>query len=705
MRNLEVGIEIPNQAHKTLYVFNQDWNLQKNIDDFCSRMKVPAGQYALKNLDTKECLYITEANRSKMKDGNMLRLVIAPQKVATDIIKSLKSDQGNTKRDLAIQELIKESSDPTFADIFIEKNGLNFLVSQVESRKLPQKDVGFMLKAVLELSYHYPHDLSSVLTDGFIRYVCQQTDNKSNSSQITLQCALGILELALVNSDHLYTIISDVIVVGTVMTHIQNTEMEVQVSTMALINSLFMKAPSNRAKLSGRRQISDAMTQKQFRNLIMNNVIRGSNRVSDEMAHQLYVLQVLLLNLLADGKEIKQAEASKDLEDFCSLAAEPLNQDHKKGRALTAVERDKLGFTNLADPIQDFKPSGHLGLSFMLYFARTQQDNFNKLVLENNSRETKHNCPFVKSAIYVTNAICDVLRIGEAPDEAGQRFFPLLFAHDHAVEELFCICIILFNKTWKEMNAIREDFDKVLGVVCDQIKWSLKLNPQNMDTFRQKLPGYNAILKKREQQLVDQDDIYLKAKPVIELRDRLLPSITHLIRQQRLNYLKHGSVFHKLSSKRRDKTSWFCRLSADGKYLQYGDIEDNIEPSQTTVLPNTLAVANIKEMVTGKNNQHLKNARSNQKAPHHLIFSLSYDPDEVLHFVAPTELVWDMWTDGINTLMGRTFNSRQSQLDVDRITNLEVKLQLLELENIPIPDSPPQLPPLPSDYDFALAAF
>lgn len=37
----------------------------------------------------------------------------------------------------------------------------------------------------------------------------------------------------------------------------------------------------------------------------------------------------------------------------------------------------------------------------------------------------------------------------------------MFFTHDRAWEEFFCVCIQLLNKTWKEMRATAEDFNKV----------------------------------------------------------------------------------------------------------------------------------------------------------------------------------------------------------------------------------------------------
>lgn len=37
----------------------------------------------------------------------------------------------------------------------------------------------------------------------------------------------------------------------------------------------------------------------------------------------------------------------------------------------------------------------------------------------------------------------------------------MFFGQDNSFQELFCVCIQLLNKTWKEMRATQEDFDKV----------------------------------------------------------------------------------------------------------------------------------------------------------------------------------------------------------------------------------------------------
>lgn len=52
-------------------------------------------------------------------------------------------------------------------------------------------------------------------------------------------------------------------------------------------------------------------------------------------------------------------------------------------------------------------------------------------------------------------------RFFSTANEGRNDYHPMFFTHDRAFEELFGICIQLLNKTWKEMRATAEDFNKV----------------------------------------------------------------------------------------------------------------------------------------------------------------------------------------------------------------------------------------------------
>jgi hypothetical protein len=54
----------------------------------------------------------------------------------------------------------------------------------------------------------------------------------------------------------------------------------------------------------------------------------------------------------------------------------------------------------------------------------------------------------------------------------------MFFSQDHSFHELFCVAIQLLNKTWKEMRATQEDFDKVggMGTARPGVFWEGVLN-------------------------------------------------------------------------------------------------------------------------------------------------------------------------------------------------------------------------------------
>lgn len=59
-----------------------------------------------------------------------------------------------------------------------------------------------------------------------------------------------------------------------------------------------------------------------------------------------------------------------------------------------------------------------------------------------------------------------------------------------------------------------------------------------------------------------------------------------------------------------------------------------------------------------------------------------------------------LWTDGLNVLLGKEMTSERTQTDLDVLLSMELKLRLLDLENISIPDTPPPIPKPPSNLNF-----
>ncbi|XP_056590789.1 engulfment and cell motility protein 2 isoform X1 [Triplophysa dalaica] len=699
---VKVAIEWPG-ANAQLIEIDQKKPLPSIIREVCDGWSLSGSeQFALRNADGQQ-LYITEQSRGEIKNGTILRLAISPMRAARQLLERMQS-HGIDARLEALKELAKLSADPTFATEFINMEGLGTLARLVESGTHFGEMLAFTLTAFLELMDHgiVSWDLVSV---SFIKQITGYVNQPMVDVSI-LQRSLAILESMVLNSHSLYQRVAQEITVGQLISHLQVSNQEIQTYAIALINALFLKTPEDR-----RQEMASTLAQKHLRAIILNHIIRGNRPVKAEMAHQLYVLQVLTFNLLEERMMTKMDPNDQAQRDFIfELRRIAFDGDNdpsatEKRKAIYTKDYKMLGFTNAGNPALDFtqSPPGMLALDNMLYLAKLHQDTYIRLVLENSSREDKHECPFARCAIELTRMLCEILQVGELPNEGCNDYHPMFFTHERAWEEFFCICMQLINKTWKEMRATTEDFNKVMTVVREQMSRALAMKPSSLEQMRVKLRSlsYAEILRLRQSERMSQDDF--QSPPIIELRERIQPEILELIKQQRLNRLCEGSCFRKLGNRRRQEKFWFCRLSLNHKILHYGDLDESPQGEVPfEMLTDKIAVSDIKAVLTGKDCPHMKekSALKQNKEVLELAFSILYDPDEALNFVAPNKYEYCIWTDGLSALLGKELGSDLTRSDLDTLMSMEMKLRLLDLENITIPEAPPPVPKEPSTYNF-----
>nr|XP_028591564.1 engulfment and cell motility protein 2 isoform X3 [Podarcis muralis] len=703
---VKVAVEWPG-ANAQLLEIDQKRPLASIIKEVCDGWSLPNPEYYTLRYADGAQLYITEQSRA-----------------ARQLMDRTQSHSMEARLE-AMKELAKLSADVTFATEFINMDGISVLTRLVESgTKLLShysEMLAFTLTAFLELMDHgiISWDMVSI---SFIKqiagYVSQPTVDVS-----ILQRSLAILESMVLNSQSLYQKVAEEITVGQLIAHLQVSNQEIQTYAIALINALFLKAPEDKRqeKLLNPldlpcTEMANAFAQKHLRSIILAHIIRGNRPIKTEMAHQLYVLQVLTFNLLEERMMTKMDPSDQAQRDIIfelrRIAFDAESESSslpgggtEKRRAMYTKDYKMLGFMNHINPALDFTqtPPGMLALDNMLYLAKCHQDTYIRIVLENSSREDKHECPFGRSAIELTKMLCEILQVGELPNEGRNDYHPMFFTHDRAFEELFAICIQLLNKTWKEMRATAEDFNKVMQVVREQIMRALPSKPSSLDQFKSKLRSlsYSEILRLRQSERMSQDDFH--SPPIMELREKIQPEILELIKQQRLNRLCEGSSFRKIGNRRRQERFWFCRLALNHKVLHYGDLEDNAQGEVTfEALQEKIPVADIKAVVTGKDCPHMKEkgALKQNKEALELAFSILYDPDETLNFIAPNKYEYCIWIDGLNALLGKEMGSDLTKSDLDTLLSMEMKLRLLDLENIPIPEVPPPVPKEPSSYDF-----
>lgn len=383
---------------------------------------------------------------------------------AERLLRGLQSESREGRRE-ALRHLLLLAPDLTFAREVIGRDGLQRLGTIIEDGDDLGEVLALALRAFLELMEHGVVSWETLSIPFVRKVVCYVNMNLMDASVQPL--ALGLLENVTLSSPTLGQLVKSEVPLDRLLVHLQVMNQQLQTKAMALLTALVQGATP-----AERKHMLDYLWQRNLRQFIYKNIIHSAAPLGDEMAHHLYVLQALMLGLLEPRMRTPldpySQEQREQLQALRQAAFEPEGESVGAGlsadrrRSLCAREFRKLGFSN-SNPAQDLErvPPGLLALDNMLYFSRQAPSAYSRFVLENSSREDKHECPFARSSIQLTVLLCDLLHVGEPCSETAQDFSPMFFGQDQSFHELFCVSIQLLNKTWKEMRATQEDFDKV----------------------------------------------------------------------------------------------------------------------------------------------------------------------------------------------------------------------------------------------------
>ncbi|XP_059221185.1 engulfment and cell motility protein 1 isoform X2 [Stomoxys calcitrans] len=677
------------------------------IQEICSFWNIVEPEnYALQFCEGNHLKYVTEKNRNEIKNGSVLRLQYSPSKTANDILETLRAGSSCIKAE-CLEKLSSLSVDVTFALEFIKEQGLGIIISMIEEpSEKEDKILIYSLKSFVELMEHETVSWE-ILQNSFVQRNIHIVRNFMSFPKCT-ESALSNLENIVQNSSK-HTLVEQEVTLQDLLMLFKDAKSPVILqNAIALINALFQKADEGR-----KRQIAHTISGKQYRLALLSNI------PTTEMTHQLYVLQTLTLGLLEQRKRMKVSNQDQDAHEKIKELRKIAFDDYSgmsgfggssgncsgSGNVNFAQYYKKLGFKCDMNPSQDFMetPPGILALDCMIYFARSYTQQYTKIVHENSCRGDEHECPFGRTSIELVKLLCDILRIGEPPSDQSVDFQPMFFTHDHPFEEFFCICINTLNRTWKDMRATGEDFQKVFSVVREQITRTLKQRPDNFDDFRGKIAyfTYQMITNLRQQERTSKEECDSTASAIVKLKEKISPDILDLIKQQRLAFLVDGTRFSKYSRGARSKDKfWYARLSPNHKVIHYGECDEKTIPTLEE-LNNKVSVIDIKQLLEGKECPHMKEMRTRKSAVN-LAFSITFEnmDHSTVDFVAPDENVFNYWTDGINALLGQEMVSKQKKEDFDTLLSMEIKLRLLDTEGVDISKDPPPIPDDPENYDF-----
>lgn len=703
-KRVKVGLKTPRGDQ--LLDLDLGLPLSTIVEDICGRAGIVSPEcYAVK-YDSSD-VYVFDANKSDMRNGDVLQLVRMPM-ARNEVVGRLGCGSPEEKSE-ALRALLILASDPDYASHFIARDGPRTLVTGIEAGVYKGTT---LCRALLSLQSLVDQGLVSweLLSTKCLSRILKETNCSGETSSASVEVFLGVLESAVASNASLYETVFTGMPWERYAALMQDSSVGVMRNCIILLNALFAQGNAGH-----RDALKSAISNWKLKSVVWTR-LTNYGQVDSELARALYVFQVQLLSLYE-----RLRRASVDTEDLALGAKIDALLNLGNGAACSDVKLKRLsskrrisaqyaamGIKKADSPLKDFaQPAGRLAIDNLLYFAEKYNLSFATAVQENLCSSPEHICPLAESSVLLSELLCRVFNVGEPPAEEG-TFLLMFFSHDHFLEEVFSVCMLLVFKTWREMRANAAGVRKVFAIVREQIKRALQLNPHCSDVngFRTTLSSlpYSEIVKQLQRENDERKASERQSRAVNQLRDSFRAEIIELVNQNRINVLCRGARFPKYSAKgnRIKDRHVFVKLSRNLKAIHYGDCSATCEEADIEELPESIAVSDIEMVNTGAS---CPQARKASRAVVDLAFSIVVCNDgPPLNLVAPSAKVRNRWVDGLDVLLGNAASSIEARGDMGILLDMEVRLRLLETEGIHIPETPPPVPPPPSNLNFSSAS-
>lgn len=668
--------------------------------------------------------YVTPELISQVLDGTELRLVFSAT-TTVQLLVELITDERGSKRRMAFEKLANACEDPEFARCFVQVDGPSLIVDKLKVAA-PGETTAALACLRLSMQHGYLDRLCHVGLDRVVAEIAGPGESRALREALLTGC-LVLARSEPDQGEHLRAALTTT----ETLTLVRGRSPGVQLAVLGLVNALLLSSEGQR-----RDEDLKTLSTPKWRQIIFRHVLgSGQRNASDDLAHQLHVLQTILLNFILgqsqqtfvgnDTKNGKTSVSPSSSTYWRRMSTETILDAPESSPTTPELSRQDSIIT-LDDVAQIYMPSmplpspkppptlrryfselsdsstamvSRLTLDCLEYFSQRYHDSY---LLSKEEAELLSDLNHV--AQDVVEVLCSVLRVGTGHGRTSVRYCPLFFsARDPFFEELFCHAMWTLGKTIRDLKTKEpEDHVVALRVLQRQLKEALASRPTTLSALAEHLKEISAI-KVQELWTTEQqakfENLLQKHPAIVDLKNQIRPRAVKLVTTQRLNALKGGHKFSKqfdTLKAQKAKNWWYVHLSDDERVLIYGDWDSESQPYSN--LQKRISVASATGLATGKRCPHAKGRKYPEDKT---FFSLLHEAGS-LDFIAPSKEIYNLWTDGLTALLGRPVMSVAFQEDVDMIVDMEVRLRLLELGDAPtpVPVDPPPLPSPPANYEF-----
>lgn len=572
------------------------------------------------------------------------------------LLRSLSSDE-DALRKMAVFKLQSSINDPSFADVFISTGGLgvlrrlimttggNTLAYSLQSlSRLLEVDMGWeifesagageLVERVVELIVTHP--LVNILRGAMSILVAIVSHPQTTRGAIRTPGAFGFRTLK--PAVAVYPQFFEMVV-----SQLNSADHALCANALMLLNALMRDAITNDGGKDGTSKSSGTGEEwpKFIKRLQDLGVVKGAYRLMQssalqDLAHPLLEFQALTKLLLRKWRDMRvdleRPDHRRALKGI-HLASAPEKREHvtqmgrveevsdsaKKGSRKHNPEKwRRLGFVT-ESPAWEFDSMGYLGMMDLTDYVRKQEDNFQKILLEQSSKPLYTRCPIARCSLAVTAILYDhfgadksetedakYYQMLESPQNYDMIFHPLVLQWSR----LHTAGLLAFFRLWKATGAVQDDFDKVaelVRILIDKVVGSAT-RTKDIQEAEEEIAEFDYHRLREVQMEVlkfsfeDQWGHHLQ-----QVREELHNESLQFVKEQRIRCLLQGSWFPR-SATRGDPNSttsvrsrpWrFARLSHNRRFLHYADFDTQADYAPPlTELAEKLDVGTISSVVS-----------------------------------------------------------------------------------------------------------
>jgi engulfment and cell motility protein 1 len=577
------------------------------------------------------------------------------------LLSRLSSDE-DAMRKMAVFKLQSSINDPSFADVFISSGGLvilrrlimttggNTLAYSLQSlSRLLEVDMGWeifesagageLVERVVELIVTHP--LVNILRGAMSILVAVVSHSQSGRGAARTPGAFGFR--ALKPAIAVYPQFFEMVV-----SQLHSADHALCANALMLLNALMRDSITNDGDTGKDGSNKNNGTGEEWPKFIKRlqdlgvikavYVLMQSSALQD-LAHPLLEFQALSKVLLRKWRDVKvdveRPEHRRALKGL-HLSSAPDKKDQQLNGVSKANETEsgkkgskkhnpekwrRLGFET-ESPAWEFDATGFLGMMDLTDFVRKQEDNFQKLLLEQASKPLHERCPVARASLAVTAILYEHFEVDKSEVEDAKNyqvldgmknydkiFRPLLLQWS----KLHTSGLQAFFRLWKSTGAQQDDFDKVaelVRILIEQIVGQAS-RTKDIHEIEEELSDFEYTrLRELQMELLELSFEDQWGRHLQQVRDELKHDALQFVKEQRIRCLLQGAWFPRSShyksgtddghSTRHGHVSWrYVRLSHNRRYLHYADFESkgNYEPTLDQ-LPEKIDLTTISSVVS-----------------------------------------------------------------------------------------------------------